>query len=274
MLHPRRIRCGLETGTKEEVLRELAGLVASTTEGLSADDLLGALTDREKQGPFSMARGAAFPHARTEKVSEFTVALGTSRGGVDFRAPDGKPVHIAVLFVIPKQHSNLYLHTLAAFLSFLQVEEHVRRVLDAKTGEEMISVIDEFGPKPKDPSCERLPYRPAVPAQLDTTVAQAFERLKRSGLADLPIVDTTGDLLGEVHAGALRRVAEDPKTKGSTPLSGFPDLLVREPLSTIQENESPQEAARRIAGSGGSSAYVLRGRRLLGRIGAGDLPKP
>ena len=98
LLHPQRIKCGLAATSKEEALRELVELVASTSEGATSKDIMSALQAREMQGPFSMGKGSAFPHARTENVTEFSIALATMPDGIDFKAPDGVLIRIAVLF--------------------------------------------------------------------------------------------------------------------------------------------------------------------------------
>ncbi len=271
LLHPQRIKCGLSATTKDEALQEMVELVAAAKPTITADDLLQALTAREKQGPFSMGKGTAFPHARTEKVSDFTIALGTSKEGIDFRAPDGRLIHVVLLFVVPKKHSDLYLRTLAAFLSFFQVDEHISRVIDAKDGAEAAAIIDELGPKPKKGTGDPLPLQTVAAIHLDTPLEQVADRLRASGLDSLPVVDPSGDLLGEVRAPALLAVAVD---KGRTPLSGFPDLLIRNRLTTLQEDVPRPEVSQRLASSGATYAYVLRGRRLLGRIVAQDFLKP
>jgi len=122
----------------------LAGFVAF---GLAVSGLF-ALAEREKLGPFSMAKGSAFPHARTEKVSDFRIALGTLPAGLDFKAPDGHLIRLVVLFAIPKKHSNLYLTTLAQFLNLFGQEDNLQRVLAAKTGEEFLAAVDACAPRP------------------------------------------------------------------------------------------------------------------------------
>src|SRR5258705_400583 len=113
LLNPKLVKCGLSATTKEEALAEVARILSSAEPSLSETELLAALAEREKLGPFSMGKGIAFPHARTEKVKDFSIVLGTSPEGLDFRAPDGHKVHVVILFAIPKKHSNLYLHTRA-----------------------------------------------------------------------------------------------------------------------------------------------------------------
>src|ERR1043165_4878866 len=108
LLNPKLIKCGLAARTKEEALDEMLQLMASGTPGVTVAELQAALAEREKLGPFSRAKGSAFPHARTEKVADFRIAVGTAPQGLDFKAPDGNPIRLVDLFVIPKKHSNLY----------------------------------------------------------------------------------------------------------------------------------------------------------------------
>ena len=59
-----------------------------------------ALAERDKLGPCSMAKGSAFPHARTEKVADFRIAVGTAPQGLDFKAPDGNPIRLDLIAFI------------------------------------------------------------------------------------------------------------------------------------------------------------------------------
>src|SRR6185503_14602563 len=89
LLNPKLIKCGLAARTKEEALEEMLGVMAAGTPGVSVAELRAALAEREKLGPFSMAKGSAFPHARTEKVTDFRIAVGTAPRGLDFKAMAG-----------------------------------------------------------------------------------------------------------------------------------------------------------------------------------------
>src|SRR5262245_2628367 len=142
LLSPKLVRCGLAATSKDAALEEVLQLMAAGTPGITLAELKAALAEREKLGPFSMAKGCAFPHARTEKVADFRVAVATAPAGIDFKAPDGHPIRLVVLFAIPKKHSNLYLTTLAQFLNVFSQEENLQRVLAAKSGEEFMMAVD------------------------------------------------------------------------------------------------------------------------------------
>ncbi len=141
LLAPGLVKCGLAARTKEEALGEIARLAAAALPGVTAENLLAALAEREKLGLFSIAKGCAFPHARTEKVSDLRIAVGTAPHGIDFKSSDGRPVRMVVLFVIPRKHSDLYLRTLAAFLNFTASDEALDRAVRAATAEELLAAL-------------------------------------------------------------------------------------------------------------------------------------
>lgn len=54
--------------------------------------------DREQQLSTGFGHGVAVAHGRTAAVNTSHIALGVSREGITYDAPDGKPVHL--LFVV------------------------------------------------------------------------------------------------------------------------------------------------------------------------------
>src|SRR6185295_10822320 len=185
LLNPKLVKCGLVAKTKDDALLEMLEVMAAGTPGVTLDELKAALAEREKLGPFSMAKGSAFPHARTEKVSDFRIALGTLPQGLDFKAPDGSLIRLVVLFVIPKKHSNLYLTTLAQFLNLFSSEENLLKAANAKSGEDLISTIDTLGVRP--PSAPPMTTLPSVTAS--TTLFKAVELLSSTKAEAIPVVD-------------------------------------------------------------------------------------
>jgi len=289
LINPRLVKCGLTSGGKDEALAELVKLLVATEPGLTEPEILAALAEREKQGPFSMGRGIAFPHARTEKVNDFTIVLGTSPAGVDFKSADGVRVRVVILFVIPKKHSNLYLQTLAAFLNFFTVEANSKRVLEAKTGEEVVAAIEALSSKPK----EALPAPAAngvATLAPGSTLARAIEALAAARSESLPVVDAEGNLVGELTSSAILQMGiREHLLSLATPASlssgGSLDSALRQRTEstieslglisangfpTVQEEDGPLEVAIRLAGAS-RGAYVLRGRKLVGQVGAAEV---
>jgi len=289
LLNPKLVRCGLSARSKEEALDEVIGVMAAGTPGVTAAELKAALAEREKLGPFSMSKGCAFPHARTEKVQEFRIALGTAPAGIDFKAPDGNLIRLVVLFVIPKKHSNLYLTTLAQFLNVFGIEDNLQRVLKAPGGDELVAAVDGLGGKPAGAAVST----PLPSVTLQTTLSKAVELLTASRADAIPVVDGEGNLVGELTAAALLqlgvrehflRLSSTATLKGSDPIDAVLRSHADAPIEglgvvapngfrTVQEDEPLVEMAVRLCHAGARSAYVLRGRKLAGLVTTGEILK-
>jgi mannitol/fructose-specific phosphotransferase system IIA component (Ntr-type) len=289
LLSPKLVRCGIAARTKDEALEEVLQVMVAGTPGITLPELKAALADREKLGPFSMAKGCAFPHARTEKVAEFRIAVATAPAGIDFKAPDGQPIRLVVLFAIPKKHSNLYLTTLAQFLNAFSQEDNLQRVLAAKSGEEFLAAVDACSPRPAGAA-----PAVAVPSvTLQTPLSKAIETMALARADALPVVDVEGNLVGELTASALLQLgvrehflhlsstaALKPgealdavlRSHAGAPLEGL-GVVSTSGYRTVQEEEPLVEMAVKLCHAGARGAYVLRGRRLVGAVGTGEILK-
>ena len=293
LLNPKLVRCGLAARTKEEALSEMSSILSAAEPSLSQAELLAALAEREKLGPFSMGKGIAFPHARTEKVKDFSIVLGTSVEGLDFRAPDGHRVHVVILFAIPKKHSNLYLHTLAAFLNFFTADGNLKRVLESKSGEDLIATIDALSTKGR----ETVVLHSAAPAPQGltphTTLAKAFEALTAARVESMPVVDADGHLVGELTTAAILQLAlrdhllalsapgvlspgpsleKALRQHADSPIHTVAGLIATSGYRVVQEDDTPLQMAASLAQGGRTTtAYVVRGTRLVGTITAAEI---
>lgn len=276
LLDPKLIRCGLTARTKDEALDEVVRLMAEGVPGLTVQELRTALAEREKLGPFSMAGGGAFPHARTEKAGSIRIALGTAPSGIDFKAPDGNPIRVVVLFAVPKRHSDLYLRALSQFLNLFSVPEAARRIVQARTPEELIAAVVELSAGvPGEASARPLPVVTG-----ETPLGRVLEIMSSGRLEAVPVVDPEGNLVGEISASALLRLG-GPETvpvpleaalraRTDSPV-GTLDLIATNGFQAIQEEEPLMQVAARLSATGARQAYVLRGRKLLGVITAGEI---
>jgi mannitol/fructose-specific phosphotransferase system IIA component (Ntr-type)/predicted transcriptional regulator len=278
LLDPRLVKCGLSARTKEEALDEIVQVMAGATPGVSAAELRAALAEREKLGPFSMAKGGAFPHARTESVSDFRIAVGTAPEGLDFKAPDGNLVRVVVLFAVPKKHSDLYLQTLGQFLNLFSVGQAARRIVKARTPEELVAAVDAASSRPTDST--RLRAVPCVTGR--TPLSGALEVMSSNNLEAVPVVDAEGNLVGELASSALLGLGarekggpplpleEALRAYESTPLEGL-DVIATSGYCAVQEDELLVEMAAKLSTARARTAYVLRGRKLVGTVSTADV---
>ena len=295
LLQPKLIKCGLAATSKDEALRELVQLVTAAHPELSEVDVLQALNEREKQGPFSMGKGVAIPHARTEKVLDFQVAIGTAPAGIDFKAPDGNKVRVVVLFVIPKKHSNLYLHALAQFLDLFAVESQALKIIEAKSPSELIAVMESAAGGGAGAGIVReAALHGLPPVTRSTTLSKVVELLLQNRTEVLPVVDAEGNLIGEITTAAILKLGardhllslsspslartSDPfegllRHHGESTLESIPGLVAANGFKTVQEDEPLLDVVLRLTHAGVRSAYVLRGRKVAGIVTLNDLLK-
>ena len=94
------------------------------------EDAIAVLRHREENISTGIGFGLAIPHASCDSVTEVTACVGRSKAGIDFESLDGKPVHIILLFLVPKDQLQTHLRTLAAIAKFLN-DPSVRSELNA-----------------------------------------------------------------------------------------------------------------------------------------------
>src|ERR687891_2010266 len=136
------IKLELEGSTKDEILKELIGLLKldEKSDGM----LFKMLKRRENLGSTGIGRGIAIPHCRSLVVSKLRVAFGRKRQGIDFKAIDEKPVHFFFLIVAPPlEVSNQYLPVLGKIAQFAKEPDVPGRLAKLNTTQEFLELLEE-----------------------------------------------------------------------------------------------------------------------------------
>jgi mannitol/fructose-specific phosphotransferase system IIA component (Ntr-type) len=71
------------------------------------------------------------------------VALGVKRAGLDFGAPDNRPVRIIVLAVAPREDAMPAIEFMAALGTALHDPELRERIVDASYSRDVIRLLEE-----------------------------------------------------------------------------------------------------------------------------------
>src|SRR5262249_33568045 len=74
--------------TKDDVIVELAGVVAARHPEINHGRLVGALEERERLNSTALGEGVAIPHGKLSGLTRVVAAFGRSRRGVDFSSLD------------------------------------------------------------------------------------------------------------------------------------------------------------------------------------------
>jgi PTS system nitrogen regulatory IIA component len=130
--------------SKSGVLKEFAACLADDSEIRHPDVMLEALESREKLGSTGIGKEVAIPHSRTLSVPRLKALVALSKKGVDWDAPDGKPVKIFFVVVAPPQErTNNYLPLLGALVSAMQKKKVRDGVLAAKSFADVAASLEE-----------------------------------------------------------------------------------------------------------------------------------
>lgn len=133
----------MEAGSKKRLFEETARLLAAER-GLSEDEVFECLFARERLGTTGLGQGVAIPHGRHVSVEEPVGVFVRLKEGVDFDAPDGKPVSLVFVLLVPAAaaggHLDILAHlaerfsdkTVRAELLAAQDAATVQRLLDGK----------------------------------------------------------------------------------------------------------------------------------------------
>jgi PTS system fructose-specific IIC component len=143
---PVQVLTDMKAATRWEAIEELVDALAAAGK-LDAEQraaVAEAIRRRESDLSTGIGRGIGIPHAASDKITEFVGAFGRSRGGIDFEAVDGKPVHLVMLFVVPKDRAQEHLDTLANIARLLNHAAFRQRLQAADTAEEILRAFQEL----------------------------------------------------------------------------------------------------------------------------------
>ena len=129
--------------TKDEVIVELARVVATHHPEINHARLVGALEERERLNSTALGEGVAIPHGKMPGLKRVVAAFGRSRAGVDFSSLDGKPTHLFFLLVAPEDSAGIHLKALARVSRLLKDAGFRTRLLAARDRPTLYALIKE-----------------------------------------------------------------------------------------------------------------------------------
>ena len=103
---------GVEATSKKRAFEE-AGLLFENLHGLSRALITDSLFARERLGSTGLGHGVAIPHGRIKGLKDARGAFLRLAAAVPFDAPDGKPVSLLFVLLVPEQANELHLQILS-----------------------------------------------------------------------------------------------------------------------------------------------------------------
>ena len=139
-----RIALHLKSDTKESALKELTELLYKSGALTDKDAFLNDVLTRESISTTGIGNGIAIPHGKSANVLETTVAIGRCEKELEWESVDDKPVNFIVLLAVNENdRTGVRVKLLSQMARKLASEETCRRLVDAKTAEEITSIFSE-----------------------------------------------------------------------------------------------------------------------------------
>jgi PTS system nitrogen regulatory IIA component len=136
-----RIRSRAEVTSKKRLLESLAVLLAPASDGLAPAEIFDRLNERERLGSTGLGSGVALPHARLGGIESAIGAFVQLRAGVDFDAPDDRPVDLAFALLVPQEANDVHLGLLAGLASRFSDPELRRALRDAGRASDLLGLL-------------------------------------------------------------------------------------------------------------------------------------
>ena len=102
----------LEASSKKRVF-EQAGLLFENHVGIARSVVFDSLFAREKLGSTGLGQGIAIPHGRIKGLKQATGAFLRLATPVPFESPDGRPVNLLFVLLVPEQATEEHLQILS-----------------------------------------------------------------------------------------------------------------------------------------------------------------
>lgn len=101
-----------DASSKKRVF-EHVGLLFENNQGIARSTVFDSLFAREKLGSTGLGRGIAIPHGRIKGLKHASGAFLRLRSPVPFDSPDGVPVTLLFVLLVPEQATEQHLQILS-----------------------------------------------------------------------------------------------------------------------------------------------------------------
>lgn len=129
---------------KEEALAELATYLKKQKLINHEKEIIEKLLQRETLGSTALGEGIAIPHCKAKGIKNPILMVGLSRNGVNFEAPDGKPVKVFFLLITSPDDPSLNLQILALIAQLVKKSPELKsKLLAAEDAREALEIIRE-----------------------------------------------------------------------------------------------------------------------------------
>ena len=128
----------LGENNRSSAIKQMVQTAQSFIKNIDQNYVEKALINREEEYSTAIGDGIAIPHARIESISDPVLLTGISDKGIEWNAPDGKPVNMVFLLLSPAASNDLHIEIISK-LSRLMQKSFNRNLLLNSTNVKILS---------------------------------------------------------------------------------------------------------------------------------------
>ncbi len=112
ILLPENVLLDADSTSKKRVF-ERVGILFENTRQISRSQVFDSLFAREKLGSTGLGHGVAIPHGRIKGLRDAVAAFIKTQTPIPFEAPDGQPVNLIFVLLVPERATDQHLQLLS-----------------------------------------------------------------------------------------------------------------------------------------------------------------
>jgi PTS system nitrogen regulatory IIA component len=144
MLTLQRTLCGGHEKSKKRLFEHVSEIISGDQRYLEAGKIFASLNARERLGSTAIGHGIAVPHCRINNCSKPIGTLITLDQAIDFDSPDGAPVDIVFVLLVPQEAHQDHLNTLASLAKLFSTPNYCAQLRKAENNQILFNAATSF----------------------------------------------------------------------------------------------------------------------------------
>ncbi len=130
ILPPENVVLDADSTSKKRVF-ERVGILFENQLQIARSEVFDSLFAREKLGSTGLGQGVAIPHGRVKGLRDAAAAFFKVQSPIPFDAPDGQPVNLIFVLLVPERATDLHLQILGELAQMFSDKNFREQLLDS-----------------------------------------------------------------------------------------------------------------------------------------------
>lgn len=140
LLTPGRAACRVPGISKKRLFETISRIISDDQVSLPYNLLLSSFIAREKLGSTGLGQGIAIPHCRVDNCTHAIGTLVTLEDPINFDAPDGEPVDVLFVLLVPTEAQQRHLDILAGVAGLFSQKAFCGEIRSARDAQSLHTI--------------------------------------------------------------------------------------------------------------------------------------